>query len=361
MTEGNNGKGIVTPLVLFFTVILLFVGSHSDTIVEGSTAWSILHKVPEGHVGVYWRGGALQKRITEPGFHSKLPIITTHETVQVTVQTDKVTNIPCGTNSGTLVHFDKVEVVNQLMVGAVYSMIKNYTVHYDKLWIYDKIHHEINQFCSQHTLQEVYIDKFDTLDETLKETLQHDIDEWAPGLSILSIRVTKPRVPEKIRKNYEEIESEITRLKVAEQTQRLVEKQAETDRKRAVIEAEKKNLVAAIELDRILAQKLNDQRIGVIEAEQKSLVAAIELNRTLAHKLNEQRVATIQNEMQLDKIKAEADAELYRANKEAEVNKLLLTPEFLALETARALSNNTKIYFGEKIPNIFLDNQLFMP
>lgn len=119
---------------------------------------------------------------------------------------------------------------------------------------------------------------------------------------------------------------------MAEQTQRLVEKVAETERKRAVIEAEK-----------------------------ESMVAAIKLNRTLAQKFNEQRVAQIENEMQLAKIKAEADAELYRAKKEAEANQLRLTPEFIALETARALSNNTKIYFGEKIPNIFLENQLSMP
>lgn len=29
---------------------------------------TILHQVPEGHVGVYWRGGALLKTITDPGF-----------------------------------------------------------------------------------------------------------------------------------------------------------------------------------------------------------------------------------------------------------------------------------------------------
>jgi len=268
-------------------------------------------------------------RVTSPGFHSKLPLITEHAVVQVTVQTDKVTNIPCGTSGGTVIYFDKVEVVNQLMANAVHSIIKNYTIDYDKTWIYDKIHHEINQFCSQHTLQEVYIDKFDTLDETLKETLQRDIDLWAPGLVILSIRVTKPRVPHAIQKNYELIEAEITRLKVAEQTQRVVEKEAETEQKRAIIEA---------------------QRVAMVKA--------IELNRTLAEQLNGQRVAQIQNEMRVAKVKAEADSELYRAKTEAEANKLRLTPEFLALETARALSNNTKIYFGEKIPNLFLDNQL---
>lgn len=289
-----------------------------------------LHRIPEGNVGVYWRGGALLDRVTGPGFHVMTPFVTSYAPVQVTVQTDKVTNIPCGTSGGTVISFDRVEVVNQLNQESVHSIIKNYTVDYDKTWIYDKIHHEINQFCSQHTLQQVYIDQFDKLDETLKDTLQRDIDTWAPGLRIISIRVTKPRIPEKILRNYEQIEAEITRLKVAEQTQRLVEKEAETERKRAVIEAEK-----------------------------EAMVAQIELNRTLERKMNEQRIAEIHNEMKTAQVRADADAELYRAQKEAEANRLRLTPELLQLETARALANNTKIYFGEKIPSMFVDNQLF--
>lgn len=32
--------------------------------------------------------------------------------------------------------------------------------------------HEINQFCSSHTVQEVLIEKFNQLDESLKESLQ---------------------------------------------------------------------------------------------------------------------------------------------------------------------------------------------
>ena len=42
--------------------------------------------------------------------------------------------------------------------------------------------HEINQFCSGHTVQEVLIDKFNTLDESLKESLQKGCNEWAPGI-----------------------------------------------------------------------------------------------------------------------------------------------------------------------------------
>jgi len=73
-----------------------------------------VHKVDEGHVGVYWRGGALQNRITEPGFHFKFPVLDQFEEVQVTIQTDKVTNIPCGTSGGVMLTIDKVEVVNRL-------------------------------------------------------------------------------------------------------------------------------------------------------------------------------------------------------------------------------------------------------
>jgi len=51
-----------------------------------------------------------------------------------------------------LVYFDKIEVVNKLSKDAVYMTVKNYTKDYDKIWIYDKIHHEINVFCSKHTL-----------------------------------------------------------------------------------------------------------------------------------------------------------------------------------------------------------------
>ena len=41
--------------------------------------------------------------------------------------------------------------------------------------------------------------------------------------------------------------------------------------------------------------------------------------------------------------RAEADASLYRMAKEAEANKLRLTPELLQWEAVRALANNTKV------------------
>lgn len=81
--------------------------------------------------------------------------------------------------------------MNRLKKKDVWATIKNYTTAYDKTWIFDKIQydmvyyaysHEINQFCSSHTLEDVYITKFDSLDENLAQALQHDCNHWAPGI-----------------------------------------------------------------------------------------------------------------------------------------------------------------------------------
>lgn len=98
-----------------------------------------IHQVEEGHIAVYFRGGAILDSYTEPGWHTKLPLITTYELVQVTIQTDKVNNVPCGTSGGVLIHFDQIEVVNRLRKDMAQETVKNYTVNYDRTWIFDKI------------------------------------------------------------------------------------------------------------------------------------------------------------------------------------------------------------------------------
>lgn len=285
-----------------------------------------VHKVDEGNVGVYWRGGALVNRITDPGYHLKVPFVDQFENVQVTIQTDKVTNIPCGTSGGVMLTIDKVEVVNRLKREYVFETIKNYTIHYDKIWIFDKIHHEINQFCSKHTLQEVYIDMFHDVDDLLGKALQSDADKWAPGVEIIAVRITKPNIPNKILANYEAMEAEKTKLLIVTQNQYVVTKEAETDRMKATIEAEKKAAVAKIEIEQKILEKQALQKMKKIE-----------------------------DEMLVDHEKAMADALHYELTRVAQANQALLTPEYLSLKSIEAISNNTKIYFGKDINSMFLD------
>ena len=101
-------------------------------------AFQGLHQVREGHVGVYWRGGALLRTITGPGYHLKMPFITTFAEVQTSLQTDSVSRIACGTSGGVLITFDSIEVVNRLNEEYVFDTVRNYTLNYDKPMIFDR-------------------------------------------------------------------------------------------------------------------------------------------------------------------------------------------------------------------------------
>lgn len=94
-----------------------------------------------------------------------VPWLTTVANVQVTLQTDVVKDIPCGTSGsipsrnesclrifkffnvfrGSVIYFDKVEVVNLLSKRHAHETVKLYGENYDKTWIFDRIHHEISE------------------------------------------------------------------------------------------------------------------------------------------------------------------------------------------------------------------------
>lgn len=50
------------------------------------------------------------------------------------------------------------------------------------------------------------------IDETMKDALQADCTRYAPGIEIISVRVTKPTIPDSIRRNFEQMEEERTKV-----------------------------------------------------------------------------------------------------------------------------------------------------
>ena len=169
------------------------------------------------------------------------------------------------------------------------------------------------------SLDEIYITKFDTLDEVLKDRLTTEIEQFVPGLTIMSIRVTKPIVPRAILNNYVEVEEQ-NETSVARETQQLVELTAATERKRLLI-----------------------------VANQTAEVQRVNLTMMLDLKRNQQEVSRIENSITAERTKSAADSKLYAVKLEAEGNRLLFTPELIQLEAVRAAANNTKWYFGDKI------------
>jgi regulator of protease activity HflC (stomatin/prohibitin superfamily) len=322
-------QGVVSSLVRPLVLILLGV------IIVGMILG--LHQIPEGHVGVYWRNGALVESISDPGFQVMIPFITRFASVQVTLQTDTVTDIPCGTSGGTTVYFERIEVVNILDKQAVYNTIKLYGVNYDRTWIFDRIHHEINQFCSSHSLQEVYIDKFETLDEALATTLQGICDKYETGIQILGIRVTKPRIPDSVKANYESIEVARTELLVRQQLARIAKKEEDILRTRATIQAEREAEVARI------------------DAEKQSTVSKINAEKEIMQKEAEKKKRFIDDEIALHQKNMLTDAEYYQRMRIAEANRGLYSEDYLRYVLYSSLANNAKIFFGENLPDIFSD------
>jgi len=71
------------------------------------------------------------------------------------------------------------------------------------------------------------------------------------------VRVTKPIIPESIRQNYANMEMEKTKLLIAHEAQKVVEKEAETEKKRATIEALKIAEVSKINMLMEIAEKVS--------------------------------------------------------------------------------------------------------
>ena len=46
----------------------------------------------------------------------------------------------------------------------------------------------------------------------MKEAIQRDCTRYAPGIEIISVRVTKPNIPVNIRRNFELMEEERTKV-----------------------------------------------------------------------------------------------------------------------------------------------------
>lgn len=313
------------------------------------------HFVPEGHVGIYKHFGAIQTDVTKPGLHFHLPMVTEVMTVQVTLQTDRVENIPCGTKEGITVYFGAIEVDNQLNETHALDTIRRFGPDYDQKWIFAKIHHEINQFCSGHTLQEVYIDQFSTIDESLAQALQTDCDRHGTGITIQSIRVTKPRIPANILANYERLSCKMTELEIQDREFQLEQKRLARKLLEETQAAMRASEVANIEAQRAANVSLIHERKMTAEKEEQSrreqVASEYAQRRLTLEKQAEAERARLDVAIFAEREAAQAEAERARVA----VQQSQLSPEFLhweAIRAASALANVTRIYYGDKLPSL---------
>jgi len=104
---------------------------------------------------------------------------------------------------------------------------------------------------------------------------------------------------------------------------------------------------------RATIQAKTQAEVAKIDAEKASTVSIINSGKEIAEKEAEKKKRDIDNEISLNRQKAETDAEFYRITKQALGYEKLYTEKYLRYILYTSLANNTKIYFGDSIPTIF--------
>ena len=303
------------------TLIILFI-----TLINQANSF-IYHQVPEGYVGIYYTLGRLDSITTDSGGSLKIPWpVSTGSYVQITPQTDVIKDVKCGAGDGTQLIFPIVEVGNYLQKDYVYRTVKRFGENYDDYLVKDKIRAQINVICSRLTSQEIYIDKFDSLDDLLLTfLLDENSKESESGVIVQFVRMSKPVLPKELQANYDKIANEKTALKVAEETKK-----------------------------RLKQENVNKLLLVTAETERKSLVAEKDNEIRIASKTADETESTIENRILEARELTKANALYTKKKKEAEGNKLLLTFEYIELERVRATANNAKHYFGKIPTSLFM-------
>merc|ERR1719240_1342349 len=94
---------------------------------------------------------------------------------------------------------------------------------------------------------------------------------------------------------------------------------------------------------------------SLINAQMEADVSEIAMKREIAEKEARKRIAEIEDQAHIAHERAVSDANFYASSKEAEANRARLTPEYLKYTEILAMANNSKIFFGEDIPSVFVE------
>lgn len=278
------------------------------------------YKIDEGYRGLVSYQGKYQEKLLMPGEAgftrpNVWPFYTRIDNIEIRPQEDSTVKVQCGAKDGSIHWIESIEIGNTLSPDYVYSTVKKYGLDYDQKLIMNKVRHQTNVICSKLDTYDIFVTKFDQLDDMLLRFLQDEQDRLDTGITIDYVRLTKPKLPRDQAETYEGISKQQIQQKLEDEKKITKAKEAEN----AKIEAE------------ALANR------AVIEAEGKL------------------RVAEKEAEAHLAKEKAKADADSYRKMEEAKANQYLYggTQGYLEYERHKAIASNSKIYFGELPPTVW--------
>jgi len=169
----------------------------------------------------------------------------------------------------------------------------------------------------------VYNKLFLDIVDKVKHNVEKSIERLGNnGIKVLNLVIPKPDIPRDIAANYKAVKVQWTEQLVATQQQKTEKIKKETESIKALLDAEREKDVLEIELQKQLLKKEREKEVNDLEIQ---IIKSREENQ--------------------------ANVDAYKKEKEAEANKNLFSPDYIKLEMAKALSENTKFYFsGETSP-----------
>ena len=93
-------------LILTGTIVAL-------ALIIGMLAHS-LHHIDEGHVGVYFKNGALQDTVGNPGLNTMTPWVSTYEQITIRPRSEIVNSFNAVTKDAIQITFHDVEVISSV-------------------------------------------------------------------------------------------------------------------------------------------------------------------------------------------------------------------------------------------------------
>jgi len=327
------------------------------------------HNIQEGSVGIYFKFGALGEGISYPGVHWQAPFISHVEEVRIRPQTDSLKAMEAITKDGITNTFNDVQVISRIRVDNLIPMVRKFGLDFRGSLIFDRVKEELRKFCANHTIDEVYNTKFLDIVGTVKKNVVSSIERLGDGgLEILNLVIAKPNIPPDIAHNYKQVKVQWTEQLVATQRQKTQQIVKETEKLNALADADRQKAVLEVDIQKQLINKEGQQNISLLEAEhqqrlelvkketeKQKAIADAERDKTVMEITNERRIVEKEGDQKVSELHQQqlmlegetaASIKQLAIKKEAEANKLLFTPEYVKLAMAKSISPNMKYYFS---------------
>ena len=139
-TDGLLPAGLTTKRCLGITVSIVI---GAAIIIAIACMVESYHEISEGNVGIYFRHGAIQDRVADPGVHLKTPWIDDYKEVKIRPETHTLKPMEAVTKDGITNTFREVNVITRVSKEKLIFLIKKFGIDFKQFLVFDRIKEDL--------------------------------------------------------------------------------------------------------------------------------------------------------------------------------------------------------------------------